>query len=339
MNMEGDRKDIWVFAQCMDGHLTEASLEVLAEAKRLAGVTGGETCVLLLVEQVQHFVSMLGHYGATTVYTSVHEMFSLYCPEKMTHVIADAIDKYVPFLVLFPGTHLGNDLACRVSLRIERCLVRNCVNFDIAGAKKLSTVRSTYNRRLYCTESWDTPPLLATLVPGTIGTPRPDLTKCPKEIRLEESERDSCPNFAEPRFVKGDPRTIDLVDAEIVVAGGRGLGRQDGLTLLQELADELGATLGVSRPLVDDKWAPFERQVGQTGRTIHPKLYIACGISGAIQHIMGIREAGTIVAINKDPQAPIFDVATLAVEGDLYQIVPDLIRCIRERNATRATER
>lgn len=333
--MAAEAKDVWAYLQCSeDDNVTDSSLELLAEARRVAGAAGGKSCALLLGKRVGHLVSMLGHYGVATVYTHEDARLSGYCPVEMTSIVASAINEYSPLLALFPGTHLGNDLACRVSVQIERRLFRNCVNFEILADRRLSVVRPVYNRYLYSAEACDKPPVIASFAPGTVSIERLSGAELPREVKLELAGS-HCVNTREPLFVKGDPRTVDLVDADVIVAGGRGVAEPEGLNLLQELADELGGSLGVSRPLVDDKWAPFERQVGQTGRTVRPKLYVACGISGAIQHLMGMRGAGTIVAINKDPAAPIFDLAALAAEGDLYRIVPELIRRIRERKAQR----
>ena len=334
--MATEAKDVWAYLQCSDDDdITGSSLELLTEVRRLARETGGKSCALLVGIMVAHLVSVLGRYGVATVYTHEDDELSVYCPEEMTFILAEAINEYCPLLVLFPGTHFGNDLACRVSLRIERRLFRNCVNFEIANGHRVSVVRPVHNRYLYGTEACDRPPIMATFVPGSVGIEKLGDAESPLEVKLEAAKPRLPASTGEPRFVKGDPRTVDLVDSDIIVAGGRGIGRPEGLTLLQELADELGGALGVSRPLVDEKWAPFERQVGQTGRTVRPKLYMACGISGATQHIAGMRDASTIVAINKDPAAPIFDVAALAAEGDLYEIVPALIRRIRERKTAR----
>jgi len=182
---------------------------------------------------------------------------------------------------------------------------------------------------------------LATFVPGTVGLALENKTTAGRlhRIDLDFAKAVQGSEFAKTIYVKGDPRTADLEDAEIIVAGGRGLGRREGLEFLWQLADELGGTVGVSRPLVDDKWVPFERQVGQTGKTVHPKLYFACGISGAIQHLMGMRDSALIVAVNKDSNAPIFEIAALAAEGDLYEIVPRLITMIRERRGIEGVPR
>jgi electron transfer flavoprotein alpha subunit len=335
--MAAEAKDVWAYLQCSDDHnITESSLELLSEVRRLAGATGGKACALLVGEKVRHLVPVLRRYGVAMVYTHEDAELSIYCPEEMTSLLAEAIGKHSPLMVLFPGTHLGNDVACRVSVRIERRLFRNCVNFEVLErGRRLSVVRPVQGQYLYGAEVCDTPPFMATLIPGTVAAKKVDGAESALEVELGLAKPRRDAGKPEPVYVKGDPRTMDLVDADVIVAGGRGAARPEGLTLLQQLADELGGSLGVSRPLVDDKWAPFERQVGQTGRTVRPKLYMACGISGAIQHIMGMRDSSTIVAINKDPMAPIFDVAAVAAEGDLFQIVPELIRRIRDRKAHR----
>jgi electron transfer flavoprotein alpha subunit len=335
--MNTEPKDVWVYADYSDNELREVTLELLGEAKRLAQQKGGKVCVLLMGKKVQDLVPALGHYGADRVYICEDDRLPSYHPEVYPRIVAHVITTYSPFLVLFPGTVLGNDLACRVGFYMERQFLRNCVNFEIPATGFLHAIRPVYNNRFYSTEACQLPPFLATVVPGTIGVEKPDLSRQVEEKRITVLPLGKEQTIREVAFIKGDPRTLDLTEADIIVAGGRGLGGPDGFQFLQELADELGGTVGATRPTVDDKWMPFEKQVGQTGKTVRPKLYIACGISGAIQHIMGMRDSGTIIAINKDPDAPIFKVATLAIEGDLYQIVPALIGYIRERKRQPAT--
>jgi len=328
--MNTEPKNVWVYADYSDNELREVTLELLGEAKRLAQQKGGKVCVLLMGKKVQDLVSPLGYYGADRVYICEDARLPSYHPETYPRIVAQVLTTSSPFLVLFPGTALGNDLACRVSLQLERQFLRNCVNFEIPATGFLHAIRPVYNHRFYSTEVCQLPPFLASVAPGIIGVEKPDLSRHVEEERVVVSVLKEEQTIREEAFIKGDPRTLDLTEADIIVAGGRGLGGPDGFQFLQELADELGGTVGATRPTVDDKWMPFEKQVGQTGKTVRPKLYIACGISGAIQHIMGMRDSGTIIAINTDPDAPIFKVATLAVEGDLYQIVPALIGHIRE---------
>ncbi len=324
-------KDVWVYADHGDDELKEVTLELLGEAKRLAQKTGGKVCALLVGEKARHLVPPLGHYGADRVYIYEDDSLPFYHPETYPRIVAHAITTYLPFLVLFPGLAVGNDLACRVGLHVERRFLRNCVNFEVPANGFLHATRPVYNNRFYSTEVCQLPPFLATVAPGTIGVEKPDLLHQVEEERIQMPALEGEQTIREVAFIQGDPRTLDLTEADIIVAGGRGLGGPEGFQLLQELADELGGSVGATRPTVDDKWIPFEKQVGQTGKTVRPRLYIACGISGAIQHIMGMRDSETIVAVNKDPDAPIFKTATLAAEGDLYQIIPSLIKRIRER--------
>lgn len=329
--MSTEPKNVWVYADYGDDELKQVTLELLGEAKRLAQKKGWKVCALLVGKKVQDLAPSLGHYGADHVYIYEDDCLPSYHPEVNPRIVAYAIATYSPFLVLFPGTALGNDLACRVGFLIGRQFIRNCINFEIPTDGSLHVNRPVYNNLFHSTEVCQQPPFLATVTPGTIGVEKPDMSRQVEEERVEVPALDEEQTIQEVAFIKGDPRTLDLTEADVIVAGGRGLGEPDGFQLLQELADELGGTVGATRPTVDDQWVPFEKQVGQTGKTVRPKLYIACGISGAIHHIMGMRDSGTIIAINKDPDAPIFKVATLAVEGDLYQIVPALIEHVRER--------
>jgi electron transfer flavoprotein alpha subunit len=327
-------QEIWTYMQLKEQEPAEASLEVLGEAKRLAEARNGtECCALFVGFQLAEAISVVTSYELGRIYSCDRPDLGIYCPERAARIVAQAISVYSPLAVLFPGTCEGNDLACRVSFRLERRLLRNCVNFDFTADGLLRAIRPVYHGRLYSVEEYQSTPFLATFVPGTLGIALQNkiVGRLPLRIDLDFTNAGQECETGSISYVKGDPRTADLEDAEVIVAGGRGLGKREGLQLLQQLADELRGIVGVSRPLVDEKWVPFERQVGQTGKTVHPKLYFACGISGAIQHLMGMRDSGIIIAVNKDSKAPIFEIATLAAEGDLYEIVPPLITMIRER--------
>lgn len=328
--MNTEPRDVWAYADYADDELKQVTLEILSEAKRLAQKKGGKVCALLVGRKISHLVPSLGHYGADRVYIYEDDRLPSYHPEVSPRLVAHAIATYSPFLVLFPGTALGNDLACRVSFQTERRFLRNCVNFELPMDGSFHAIRPIYDNRFYSTEVCQQPPFLATVAPGTIGVEKPHMLRQVEEERVKVPALDEEQTIQEVAFIKGDPRQLDLTEADVIIAGGRGLAGPDGFQLLQDLADELGGTIGATRPTVDEQWVPFEKQVGQTGKTVRPKLYIACGISGAVQHIMGMRDSGTIIAINKDPDAPIFKIATLSVEGDLYQIVPALIQRIRE---------
>ena len=339
--MDVPTEEVWVCVQLNGGEPTEASLELWGEVARLANARRARECALLMGCQLASAISILSRYGLSWVYTCERGELETYCPEKAAQIVVHAINAYSPLAIFFPGTCEGNDLACRVSFQLERRLLPNCVNFEFSADGALRATRPVYNRRIYSVEECERPPFLATFVPGTVGLALENKTTAGRlhRIDLDFAKAVQGSEFAKTIYVKGDPRTADLEDAEIIVAGGRGLGRREGLEFLWQLADELGGTVGVSRPLVDDKWVPFERQVGQTGKTVHPKLYFACGISGAIQHLMGMRDSALIVAVNKDSNAPIFEIAALAAEGDLYEIVPRLITMIRERRGIEGVPR
>lgn len=326
-------RDVWVYVDHAAGEIRDVTFELLGEAKRLAKQSGGIVCALLAGEAVRDLIAALAHYGADRVLVCEDDVLREYNPEVASSVVKGVIGGHSPFVVLFAATPLGEDLACRVALEIDRRPLSRCVDFEVAAEGSLRVVRPAFGSRFHCTEAYERPPFLATVSPGVIGKDAPDFTRKAQEERVTVVSDVNHPAIKGVKFLKGDPRSLDLTEAEIIVAGGRGLGEAAGFQLLQDLADELGAAVGASRPAVDDKWVPFEKQVGQTGRTVRPKLYIACGISGAVQHIMGMRDSGTIVAINKDPAAPMFQIASLAAEGDLYEIVPALIRCIRDRRS------
>lgn len=334
--MRGETKDIWVSAEHADGEVKEVTFELLGEARRLAEITGGCPCAMAVGRDVRWMVPVLSSHGAERVYVCEQEYLEGYHPELTSEVVATVIGRGRPLLVLFPGTSLGDDLACRVGFRLETRVLRHCVNFDVRADGLLEFTRPIYGGRFYGTETCDRPPIVATVTPGVIGLEPPDPSRSAVEVPID-APRPLEGSIRLIEVVRGDPRTLDLTESDIIVAGGRGLGSPEGFELLQALADELGGTVGATRPTVDDKWVPFEKQVGQTGRTVRPKLYVACGISGAVQHLMGMRDSGAILVINNDPDAPIFAVATLGVVGDLHQIVPLLVQRIRERKGTAET--
>jgi electron transfer flavoprotein alpha subunit len=217
---------------------------------------------------------------------------------------------------------------------MKRRFASGCIDFAIAD-DHMRVTRPVAGGRQQAVEVMSKAPYLVSLIPDTVGSEAPDTGHT---ALVEEFD---CPDFGVARlvdcgFVPGDPKTIDLTDAEIIIAGGRGLGSAEGFHVIEEVAELIGGSVGASRPAVEAGWAPYERQVGQTGRTVTPKLYMACGISGATQHLAGMREAKTIITINTDAAAPINSVAKLAVAGDAHDVLEALARLLRERSVARA---
>jgi electron transfer flavoprotein alpha subunit len=332
--MTAGATDVWVVVAAGVGTPSRLIAELLGEAQRLARADGGEPVALLIgSEDVAATSEELASWGAERILRCRGSQLGTFNPELFAGAIAVAIHERGPRAVLFPGTSIGVDLGLRTGLRLKRRFVSHCVDFTIA-ADHLDVTRPAPGG-LQVTERIERAPYLVSLVSDTIGS------EAPEPGRTAVTEDFACPATSSAAvrdggFVAGDPKTIDLVDADVIIAGGRGLASAEGFRLIEEVAELLGGSVGASRPAVESGWAPYERQVGQTGRTVTPKLYMACGISGATQHLAGMREAQTIIAVNTDPGAPINAIAKLAVVGDVGEVLRALAQMLHERTGARA---
>ena len=344
-------KNIWVFAEQRNGKLMNVALELLGEGFRLAREISEDTkvCALLVGQDIDHLVNECYAYGADRVYLIQDELLRNYTTDGYTHVISDALKTYKPEIVLYGATHIGRDLAPRVAARLNTGLTADCTRLDvdinsyIKYAKENTTLDvSTLNPDDKSKGLKQTRPafggnLMATIVcPGTrpqMSTVRPGVMQ--KRERDPEaqgelisitpviSSKDIRTEILE--IVKSAKEIVNLTDASIICAGGRGLGEACGFDLMKKFADKVGGVVGASRAAVDSGWIDHANQVGQTGTTEKPNIYFACGISGAIQHLAGMQSSDVIVAINKDPDAPIFEVADYGIVGDLYKSIPEII--------------
>lgn len=323
--------EIWVVAEHRAGTVERVTFELLGEARRLAREMKAEVGAVALGEKVATLGNALANYGADTLYAVEDPRLRHYDPELYVSTVGHLCRTHQPPLVLFPATSTGSDLAARLALQNQWPLAPRCVNFHLRHGE-LEMVRPIADQKAHAVLLGAAPgPRLATVAPDVIGIERPDLSRTARVVNAEVVEPER--RKVEVReFIAGDPKTLDITEAEIVVAAGRGLGSKQNMRLVEELAIALGGSVGGTRVVVDLGWLPRERQVGQTGKNVTPKLYIACGISGATQHTIGMKESGTIVAINTDPGAPIFKIADLALEGDVVQILPVLAEhCQQER--------
>jgi electron transfer flavoprotein alpha subunit len=312
-------------------HQTEIqSAEMIGEAKRLMG--RDPVRVLVVGHGLGPSMDELAKWGPASALTIDDVRLASFQPEVYARVIAQAIRVHAPRAVIFSGSVLGSDLGSRVAAAVGHRFHGGLVNFEFRG-ETIEATRPVANGRQHQTEASAHGPFLLSLVPDTVGPGAP----CAPQARtmsaesLELTVDDSSLALTDLGFIPADPRTIDIVDAEVIVAGGRGVGGPEGFTMIAEVADQLGASVGASRPAVESGWAPYERQVGQTGRSVHPKVYIACGISGASQHLAGMRESATIITINTDSSAPIHGLAHLAIEGDLQEVLSALLRQLHAR--------
>lgn len=330
-----ESKNLWVVVETEEGAAKNVGYELLSVGRTLADKLGQQLVALVMGKDVQGVAQTCIAYGADQVLLVEGDEYATYNTDAATYAVVTLIEKYHPSIVLYGATNNGRDLAPRVACRLETGLTADCTELDIdEETGLLVSTRPTFGGNLMATILCpDHRPQMSTVRPGVFkkGTPdegrtgeivAEDVHIDPAQIRVSLVER-----------VKEVAEAVNLEEAEIIVSGGRGLKEAKGFELIRELAGVLGATVGASRAAVDAGWISHVHQVGQTGKTVAPKLYIAVGISGAIQHLAGMSGSDTVVAINKDPDAPIFDVADYAVVGDLYEVVPALIEAIRAKKA------
>ena len=324
-------KGIWVFIEAERDELKKSSLEIICESRKLADGIGEELCSLLLGDGVEHLAVLPHHYGVDKVYLIEHESLSYHDIDTHVAVTANLIDELTPRIVLFGATSLGRELAPRVAARLKVGLVTECVDIKIDEKGLLTVRKPVYGSKAHATFACaPTTPQMATVALGAMDVKAPDETRVGEVIRIAPKIEGKTSRVEFVDFVKGDPRTIGLTEAEMIIAVGRGLDKGENLHFIEELADFLGASIGGSRVAVDMGWLPLERQIGMTGKTVAPKLFISCGISGQYSHTAGMDGSGTIIVINTDRNAPMFKLADLGMLGDMSEVVPALTKRIKE---------
>ncbi|NLA57823.1 MAG: electron transfer flavoprotein subunit alpha [Firmicutes bacterium] len=322
------RGDVWVFAEQRDGQLLDVVLELLGEGRRLAAELEVSLGCLLLGDGVDHLAQELVKFGADRVYVGSAPELKGYRGDLYAQVMEYSVKQYRPEILLIGGTANGRSLAPRVATRLGTGLTADCTAFALDEDGNLLQTRPAFGGNLMATiRCPNHRPQMATVRPKVFPKPARDPNRKGEIIHLELPPLMPWQRILE--VVEAADTGPNLVEADIVVAGGRGLGSPENFRLVEELASVLGAAVGASRAVVDAGWVSYPHQVGQTGRTVAPKIYIACGISGAIQHIVGMQSSDIIVAINSDPDAPIFSIATYGIVGKVEEIIPALIREIK----------
>lgn len=330
-------KGVFVFAQQVDNVISNIAYELIGKGKELAKDLGVEVTAVLVGSDVKGLADQLAEYGADKVIVVDDPELKEYRTEPYTHAIASVIEEFKPEIFLIGATAIGRDLGPRVCARIHTGLTADCTKLDI-GDFPMNPVpgRETKHNQLLMTRPAfggntiatiacpDFRPQMATVRPGV-------MQKAPKEAGKKAVVTEFNPGFTKNNkyvdileVVKAVSNTVDIMDAKILVSGGRGVGSPENFKILDDLAEAIGGTVSCSRAVVDAGWKPKDLQVGQTGKTVRPNVYFAIGISGAIQHTAGMEESDIIIAINKDDSAPIFDVADYGIVGDLNKIVPKL---------------
>jgi electron transfer flavoprotein alpha subunit len=334
-------KGVWVFVEQNGGIPAEVSWELLGVGAGLAKTRNVELCTIVIGNNVSNLCQESFAYGATKAYLIDSPIFANYRTEPYQKAVCYLINKYKPEIVLVGATGLGRDLAGAVATEMATGLTADCTGLTIDENGLLMQTRPAFGGNIMATIKTErTRPQMSTVRPHVMPMPQRDST-CKGQIVTESlplAEKDILVKVLEIIDDRKGAADVDIAGADVIVSGGRGMAGKENFKILQALADELGGAVGGSRATIEAGWLPVERQVGQTGKTVRPKIYFACGISGAIQHLVGMQDSDVIIAINRDPNAPIFEVATYGIVGDLFQIVPGITNRIRElRNAKRST--
>ena len=318
---------VWVFAEQRGGKLMPVVIELLGEGRKLAEQIGTELCAVLLGDNVADLARECIGYGADKVYVADAPELKDYTTDAYTKVIYEAIQQYKPEIVLCGATHIGRDLGPCLSVKCETGLTADCTKLEIDPVDhKIMQTRPAFGGNLMATIVCpEHRPQMSTVRPGVMEKAAFDPDRTGEIVTLQPVFADGDLRVKVLEIVKNLENAVSLTDAKVIVAGGMGLGSKEGFDLLAKLADRLGGVVAASRACVDAGWAPHSWQVGQTGTTVKPAIYIACGISGAIQHVAGMKDSGYIVAINKNPSAAIFELADYGIVGDLYDVIPAIL--------------
>lgn len=328
-------KDVWVFIDCFQGKPKNVGLELLGQGRKLADSLKQDLCAIIIGKDTEEAVNEASEYGADKIYVVTGDEYEDYSSDAYGHVFLELCKKYDPNTILVGATVNGRDLGSKIAVSLRTGLTADCTALSVdEETGNVVWERPAFGGNLYaqilCSE---TRPQMGTCRPGAFKKPEKTPDNRPEIIREEIHTPAEAIRTKVLDFIKAcEENDLRLDEAEVIVSGGRGMKSAENFSVLKELADLLGGTVGCSRAAVDAGWLPQTKQVGQTGSTVTPKIYFACGISGAVQHVAGMSESRTIVAINKDETAPIFEIADYCIVGDLFEIVPALVKALKARN-------
>ncbi len=331
-------KGVWVFVEQTDGEPAVVSWELLGVGADLAKTLDVELCSLVIGDKVENLCQESFAYGASKAYLIDAPVFHHYRTEPYYRAICYLVDKYKPEIVLVGATGLGRDLAAAVATELKTGLTADCTGLAIDDKGFLLQTRPAFGGNVMATIlTQSTRPQMSSVRPHVMPMPKKDTSRKGETVHesITLKEEDIAVKVLEVIDTSKGGEDVDIAGADIIVSGGRGMLAKENFHILQELANELGGVVASSRGAVDAGWMPVEHQVGQTGKTVRPKIYIACGISGAIQHLVGMQDSDVIIAINRDKEAPIFEVTTYGIVGDLFKVVPAITNSIRELRAKR----
>ena len=326
-----DYKGVFVFVEQVDNKINGVAYELIGKATVLAETLNTKVSAVLLGANLAGMEKRLAAAGADRVIAIDDPALETYTTEPYVKALTEVVRAYNPEIVLFGATAIGRDLAPRVSARVHTGLTADCTGLDVQDeTNNLMMTRPAFGGNIMATILCpDHRPQMATVRPGVMQRITPVEGAVCEVEEFKVADLASSINVEILEIIKKVSEKMDIMDAKVLVSGGRGMGGPEAYSILEELADLFGGTISSSRAGVDSGWQPKDRQVGQTGKTVRPNLYIACGISGAIQHLAGMEESEIIVAINKDPAAPIFEVADFGIVGDLHKVVPLFTEVVR----------
>lgn len=314
---------IFVYAEHKDGKIKKVAFEILSEAKKLAEKKGEPLCAVLIGSGVEGMAAALGSYGAEKVYCVEADGLGTYTTGGFAKALCDLVQQEKPSIVLFGASVNGKDLSARVAGRLGVGLATDCTGIGLDDAGKLQVRRPMFAGKVYADVVFsDAASQMASIRPNVLTASEPDASRKPEVAKVAAAVKPEDMMVKMTEVIKTGGEKPDLTEAGIIVSGGRGMKGPEGFQILEELADVLGGIVGASRAAVDAGWRPQSDQVGQSGKVVTPNLYVACGISGSIQHLAGMATSKLIVAINKDPEAPILKKADYGVVDDLFKVVP-----------------
>jgi len=320
-------KGILIYAEVESGRIHPVAFELLGKAREIGERIDGQVWSIILGHEIKDLASELIPYGADKVFVYDHPTLREFDVIRYKEILVDFVKKFNPEIFLIDATSLGRSLAPRVAAALRTGLTADCIDLRIDENGDLIQIRPAFTGNILAHIKTKSRPIMATVRYRVMEIPEKDLSRSGEIVEMD------VPEIGETglkMLEKVEERRVNLAEADIIVAGGRGLKSKDDLKMLEELASLLGGVVGVSRPLVDEGWISKDHQVGFSGNTVKPKLYIACGISGSPQHLAGMRDSEIIVAINVDPSAPIFRYADYGVVGDLYEVLPRLMKILKK---------
>ncbi|MFQ5753046.1 MAG: electron transfer flavoprotein subunit alpha/FixB family protein [bacterium] len=323
--------NIMIIAEQRDGKLNRSTWEAVVAGQKLGKELSKEVTVLVLGKDISTLANEIASKGVKEVLVAEDEKIVDYTPDGYTAAIKQVIAKENPAYILFSHTYMVRDYAPKLAAALNKALISDCIRYKIENGKPVF-VRQVYQGKIDADFNFEGEgPYLVSFQVGAFNVDDLDTSAEKGQVRNAEISMDGVEVRTKVlEIFEGVKQEVDLSKAERIVAVGRGIKKEENMDLIKQLAEALDAEIAASRPVCDDGWLPLDRQIGSSGQTVAPKLYLGVGISGAIQHIVGMKNSGTIVAINKDPHAPIFDIADYGVVGDLFEVVPGLIEAIKE---------